>query len=250
MTNTLIAKIAAASMKVGALKADKRNELQKYDYISADKILDRAGDALAEVGIVITPAIVDESTEEVSYNDQYGKPKTRYDCVLHFMMKVEDGESEMERPWRGRGSDYAAPDKAFYKAITSGHKYFLSKLLNIGVGNEDGEHESHDEQPSQPTQRAAAPPAPKPAPKPAAQQQAQRTGAPSDDINDIIAKWRGPLDAQIWAKAEGYVTNEFEARNSWTNTVKELGGYDGETKMAVFASFVRKHLERQEKVAA
>ena len=50
MTATLISKLAAASIKVGALATDKRNTQQGYNYISADKILDRAGNALAGVG--------------------------------------------------------------------------------------------------------------------------------------------------------------------------------------------------------
>lgn len=142
MPNTLISKIAAASLKVGALATDKVNTAQNYKYISADKILERAGDAIAEVGVVLTPGIVSEQTNEVTYTDNYGKTKTRYDTTVIFEMLLSDGESEMTKPWIGKGNDFSAPDKAFYKAITSGHKYFLAKLLNIGVGNEDGEHEA------------------------------------------------------------------------------------------------------------
>lgn len=142
MASTLIAKIAKASQAVGALQPDKTNTQQNYQYISADKILDRAGDALAKEGVVILPSIVHEETAQTDYTDNYGKAKTRFDAVVHFAMIVSDGESQFELPWRGRGNDYAVPDKAMYKAITSGHKYFIAKLLNIGVGNEDGEHES------------------------------------------------------------------------------------------------------------
>lgn len=141
MTNTLISKIAKASLKVGALKTDKRNAQQGYDYISADKILERAGDALCEAGVVIVPSITQEITEAVKTD----KGGTRYDSVVHFLMTLTDGESQLEMSWCGRGNDYSVPDKALYKAITSGHKYFLMKLLNIGVGNEDGEHESDGE---------------------------------------------------------------------------------------------------------
>lgn len=141
MTNTLIGKIAAASLKVGALETDKTNEAQKYKYISADKILERAGDALAKAGVMVVPSITHEEMAQVDYTDGYGKAKTRFDVAVHFAMIVTDGETQLELPWRGRGNDFAAPDKALYKAITSGHKYFLMKLLNIGVGNEDSEHD-------------------------------------------------------------------------------------------------------------
>lgn len=148
MTNTLAAKIIAASAIVGALKPDKTNTAQNYNYISADKILERAGNALAEAGVIILPSITEETTNQVDYTDSYGKSKSRFDATVRFVMLVTDGETEKELPWYGRGSDFSVPDKALYKAITSGHKYFLMKLLNVGVGNEDGEHEnepSHDD---------------------------------------------------------------------------------------------------------
>ena len=140
MTNTLIAKLAQASLAVGSLSTDKENKQQGYFYISADKILERAGDALAHVGVMIIPAITATEIQAVETRTSRGEG-LRYDADVTFAMTLTDGETLLEYPWRGRGSDYAVPDKAMYKAITSGHKYFLMKLLNIGVGNEDGEHE-------------------------------------------------------------------------------------------------------------
>lgn len=155
MTNTtLIAKIAKASRTVGALATDKTNTQQNYNYISADKILERAGAALAEAGVVIIPAVVGDEIVRHEGTNQYGKAQIRYDAAVRFAMTISDGESQYEVPWCGRGSDYAVPDKALYKAITSGHKYFLMKLLNIGVGNEDGEHDSQSDSALQATQTA------------------------------------------------------------------------------------------------
>jgi hypothetical protein len=54
-----------------------------------------------------------------------------------------------------------------YKAITSGHKYYLMKLLNIGEGNEDGEHDNVAVKAEHPRQAATGRPA-----------QAQRTVTP------------------------------------------------------------------------
>lgn len=174
MTSTLISKIAAASTKVGALMPDKTNTAQNYSYISADKILQRAGDALAEAGVVIIPAITQEAVNEVTYTDSYNKTKTRYDAIITFEMLISDGTSEFKAPWTGRGSDFSVPDKALYKAITSGHKYFIAKLLNIGVGNEDGEHEYA--QPAQPTQKPADVAFDKPAMQLATREQLKRLG--------------------------------------------------------------------------
>lgn len=143
---TLAEKIAKASLAVGSLAADKTNKDQNYDYISADQILSKAGAALAGVGVVLFPAILDEDVTRLEYTNQYNKTISRYDARITFNMILSDGETSLESVWIGRGSDYAVPDKALYKAITSGHKYYLMKLLNIGVGNEDGEHESEDDE--------------------------------------------------------------------------------------------------------
>ena len=120
---TLIGKIAKISLAVGSLSADARNTQQKYDYISADKILDRVGKEMAKEEVVIIPAIVDEEIVTVPW-----KQGARYDVRVDLEMTVTDGDSEIKSMWFGRGSDYSVPDKAMYKAITSGHKYFLMKL--------------------------------------------------------------------------------------------------------------------------
>jgi hypothetical protein len=137
MATTLSGKIALASIEVGNFKADKTNQDQKYSYISADQVLSRAGDALAKQGIAVLPSLMSVDIMNV---ERQGK-SPRLDAKVTYSMTVTDGEKEIIVPWFGFGSDYLTPDKAVYKAITSGHKYFLMKLLNIGIGNEDGEHE-------------------------------------------------------------------------------------------------------------
>lgn len=131
-------KIAKASAIVGGrLRADARNREQGYDYISADKILAECGQALADVGVMVAPQIDAVNVVPVDR----GSGKSRYDVMVNLTMTITDGETAQVCQWVGMGSDYAVPDKAMYKALTSGHKYFLAKLLNVGEGNEDGEHE-------------------------------------------------------------------------------------------------------------
>jgi len=133
----LIQKLARASASLGTFQADKRNQQQKYDYISADQVLSRVGAALAAEGVMVIPAISEEVMETVN-----PKPnQVRYDALVSLEMTITDGETTIVQQWLGRGSDYSVPDKALYKAITSGHKYFLMKLQNVGIGNEDGEHD-------------------------------------------------------------------------------------------------------------
>ena len=154
MSETLASKIAKASIEVGSLAADKRNKEQNYDYLSADQILQKAGDALSKNGVVIIPSIT--FTEIKTTDRGQGKPP-RLDAQVCFLMTVTDGAEKHESEWVGFGTDYSTPDKAVYKAITSGHKYFEMKLLNIGIGNEDGEHENGEKpagKVSQPTPAA------------------------------------------------------------------------------------------------
>jgi len=150
--NTLASKIAKASAEVGGrLKADKKNTNDNYLYISADKILAECGQALAAQGIAVIPSM----TNAEIVQGQTAGGKNRYDGRVSFVMTVTDGETEQTYPWYGFGADYTTPDKAIYKAITSGHKYFLSKLLMIGEGNEDGEHEPSPDARRQPAKQAA-----------------------------------------------------------------------------------------------
>ena len=152
MANTLAAKIAKASADVGGrLKADKTNTQDRYNYISADKILAECGQALAAVGVSVIPAMTDA---DINIGETAGG-KRRFDARVAFVMTVTDGETESAQPWFGFGADYTTPDKAVYKAVTNGHKYFLSKLLMIGEGNEDGEHEAAPEAPQQAPARQA-----------------------------------------------------------------------------------------------
>ena len=139
----LVAKLARACVGIGNFQADKRNTQQNYNYISADQVLSRVGAALAAEGVMIIPAI----TEEIIDLVQPKPNQSRYDALVSLEMTITDGNEAIIQQWLGRGSDYSVPDKALYKAITSGHKYFLMKLFNIGVGNDDSEHEA--EQPQQ-----------------------------------------------------------------------------------------------------
>ncbi len=180
---SLIAKIAKASIDVGNFTADKKNQEQGYSYISADQVLSRAGNALAQQGIVVLPELVGIDITTV---ERQGK-SPRIDAKVSFMVVVTDGEKDINIPWFGYGSDYSTPDKALYKAITSGHKYFLMKLLNIGVGNEDSEHESSDG----PDVRSKATASRKPAQQSAQQQAAAPSAQPAmtyDQAKQVIVK--------------------------------------------------------------
>lgn len=150
-------RIAWASIEVGAFIPDKRNKEQNYEYISADAVLARGGHALATNGLAVVPSVITAEISPTKYTTRSGNESTRYDARVEFQFLVtcaDSPEGQMAVRWFGFGSDYAVPDKAFFKAVTSGHKYFLMKLLNIGAGNEDGEHENP---PAEPARISSAP---------------------------------------------------------------------------------------------
>lgn len=169
---TLAERIAWASIQVGAFDPDKRNKEQNYEYISADAVLARGGHSLAVNGVSVVPSIVSADITPTKYTTRSGSESTRHDARVVFSMLVTCGdgpENNMAIQWFGFGSDYTTPDKSAFKAITSGHKYFLMKLLNIGAGNEDGEHENPPAEPERVSSttanraRAVAAPPAKPA---------------------------------------------------------------------------------------
>ena len=232
MIGKLATKIAAASNDVGGkLNPDKRNQDQKYDYVSADKILAVCGQALATQGVVVFPGI---TKSEIVMTERTGK-SSRYDATIELGITVTDGETEYACAWIGLGSDYMTPDKALYKAVTSGHKYFLMKLLNVGAGNEDGEHEA-PEQPrqhkeGQPEQRRPQLPTehPKPA-QPSNGQQAQATNGKRDDESGLpfvntkraAVDWAMQHAPGVWPTDKGFIVRQVVER-SFDNCAKTTG---------------------------
>ena len=231
----LAQRIAKASATVGGkLQTDKKNKQDNYDYISSDKILAVVGQAMADCGVVVFPAVVEHDLQL----GQSAGGKTRYDVRVKFDMTISDGVSTMTMPWFGVGADYAAPDKATYKAITSGHKYFLAKLFCIGVGNEDGEHES--EEPVQQTKRQ---------PQVVEQKKATMPEPVAEKKAPYPVEWKTPADAQAWAVSNNHCSNEFEAKASFKNSLKEVTGQDKSLDsnhlVAVLKNFYDKHMARQ-----
>ena len=234
----LAQRIAKASATVGGkLQTDKKNKQDNYDYISSDKILAVVGQAMADCGVVVFPAVVEHDLQL----GQSAGGKTRYDVRVKFDMTISDGVSTMTMPWFGVGADYAAPDKATYKAITSGHKYFLAKLFCIGVGNEDSEHES--EEPAQSAQQAKR--------QPQVVEQKKAT-MPAEKKEEEVKPWLDWKDGNAAKKAaieNGWCGNDFEAKNSLLNSLEAITGQKEQwqpgKQSEVFHHFYDKHMKRK-----
>jgi hypothetical protein len=135
----LVVKINEAIKMVGALFPEGHNREQNYDYFTADQIAAKASEILPKVGITIFPSITDSEWKLTQKGDN---AKPFFASTVTFNMIVTDGDTVLELPWTGEGVDYISPDKATYKGITTGRKYFLLSLLHVSVGNPDGEHEN------------------------------------------------------------------------------------------------------------
>ncbi len=63
------------------------------------------------------------------------------------------------------------------------------------------------------------------------------------------AEWKTPADAQAWAVSNNHCSNEFEAKASFKNSLKEVTGQDKSLDsnhlVAVLESFYKKHIARQ-----
>lgn len=206
---TLAAKIAAASKAVGGkLSTDKTNNDQNYNYLSADKILSVCGQALADQGLAILPTIEASDIQTI----ERGQGKYRYDALLRLALIVTDGETTQTCNWLGMGSDYLVPDKAVYKAMTSGHKYFVMKLLNVGANNEDGEHEPADEDGDSPHRTVAR----------------QTTRTEQAGAAPRCPKCNGPMWDNRAKIADGNKGPEWACKASkWNPETKQREGCDG-----------------------
>ena len=136
-TKGLTGLVSNAMIGIGSLTADKKNTHDGYNYISSDKFLEEIGKSLGDLSVIVIPGITEVAIDKYDRVDN----KVMFSARVSMQMTVKSGEEEITVPWFGCGVDYRVPDKAVYKAITSGHSYFLRKLLMIGVGNEDGQHD-------------------------------------------------------------------------------------------------------------
>jgi len=140
----IVERIARASIDVGSFLPDRDNTHQNYKYISANQIADRCGDALAREGVVILPDIT--SLELFAIETSKGTKMHSAKIEILFHVSTDTKEDTLNLRWYSVGVDSASPDKALAKAITTGMKYFTMKLLQVGVGNEDAEHENHSDE--------------------------------------------------------------------------------------------------------
>lgn len=133
----LFGSIDAARKAAKLVAKDGKNTQQHYAYARAEDVIAEARKVLIEAGLVVVPSILKIVPTEMETGQ--GRPARIVDATMKFTVThVATGESEAFH-WLGSGWD-APGDKAVYKAVTGGTKYFLAHLLAIpfGVDPEEG----------------------------------------------------------------------------------------------------------------
>ncbi len=131
--------------------------------------------------------------------------------------------------------------QGFGSAITYGRRYLLMAMAGVATDDDDANEASKPQQ----TQRQPQPPVIAPTlPVPQAEKKEEK-----QTVVPYPAEWKTPADAQALAVSNKHCTNEFEAKASFKNSLKEVTGQDGKLDSnqlaAVLESFYKKHMSRQ-----
>lgn len=121
-------KLFLARKAAVAVEKKGHNHDGDFKYAKAEDVLAEASKVLEKQSVVIVPSV--ESVE-------YRTGKTGMLAVAQLEFEVVDTKSgeALTKRWAGTGWDMPG-DKALYKAITGGTKYFLASLLGIPFGSD------------------------------------------------------------------------------------------------------------------
>jgi len=169
---SLVAKLAQVMAAVQRIPKRGHNDFHKYDYATEADIAQAIRDELAQRSIAFLPSV--ESVQREVITNERGKQSGL--VTLAMTMTFIDGESgqEITRYWAGHGVDPS--DKALYKAITGGVKYFLLKTFMIPTGDDPEQETKAPDAPARQPAKTASKGATAKA-KPAATTPAQSTTA-------------------------------------------------------------------------
>jgi hypothetical protein len=149
-----------AAQTVGK-KGTGRDGDREFPYVRAEDILAEASRVLEKQNVVVIPSVEEVELRFLKSGGALAK--------VSMTFEVCDSRSEeaLTKAWVGTGFDHPG-DKAAYKAITGGTKYFLASLLGIPFGTdpEEDSPSSEAEQIRQEQDDAAEEPDEPPAIKP------------------------------------------------------------------------------------
>ena len=128
--------------------------------------------------------------------------------------------------------------QGFGSAITYGRRYLLMAMAGVATDDDDANEASKPQQ----AQR-------QPQPQTQAVEQKKAVMPATSREESYPAEWKTPADAQKWAIDGKHCSNEFEAKASFKNSLKDVTGQDGKLDSnqlaAVLENFYKKHIARQ-----
>lgn len=130
---------------LGYLQKDKKNEHQKYRYLSESKIKEEVRNLFVANRIYFNYSSDEVSTYEISPTSSGTRQFVTTVKGTWKMVDADNPDHKEDGRWIGTGTDTG--DKGLYKAITGGIKYVLNTNFLIPSGDDP---EKDDEVPSTP----------------------------------------------------------------------------------------------------
>lgn len=136
----LAAKLILVMQACAVVPRDKKNEHQKYKYVSSDAILEKANPAFvaAKLATVYDLDILDRQPRTVGAGGMWEL------CTVRARLTIIDSETGASIQTDGIGQGYDGGDKALSKAQTQARKYALLLALNISTGEDPEADERTD----------------------------------------------------------------------------------------------------------
>lgn len=126
--------------------------------------------------------------------------------------------------------------QGFGSAITYGRRYLLMAMAGVATDDDDANEASKPQQAQRQPQAQAV-------------EQKKAVMPATSREESYPAEWKTPADAQAWAVSNKHCSNEFEAKASFKNSLKEVTGQDEKLDSnhlaAVLENFYKKHIARQ-----
>ena len=126
--------------------------------------------------------------------------------------------------------------QGFGSAITYGRRYLLMAMAGVATDDDDANEASKPQQAQRQPQAQAV-------------EQKKAVVPAANKEETYPAEWKTPADAQAWAVSNKHCSNEFEAKASFKNSLKEVTGQDKSLDSnhlaAVLKNFYDKHMARQ-----
>ena len=132
---SLFQKLHKIMTEVGYLKKDKRNDFQKYNYLSEEQVKTKLHELFVKHGIIFTVNVIDMDVQRVVSG---GKDKATTGISVEYAFTDTDTAYTLDGTFTGYGED--AGDKGLYKAITGAIKYILTTTFLIPTGDDAEKH--------------------------------------------------------------------------------------------------------------